>query len=101
MFGLENILYEKDIYPYLHREMCGRHNHSWVFTSGGGWRSCRAAAAGVSKVEVQGEQKEGWGWTVASSEGNRVGAGGGGRIDYNCVILSCVCIEVDHCFLSA
>ena len=52
-------------------------------------------------MEVQGEQEEAWGWTVASSEGNRVGAGGGGRIDYNCVILSCVCIEVDHCFLSA
>ena len=36
-FGLENLLDEKDIFPYLHREMFGGHGAniypSWVFTS--------------------------------------------------------------------
>ena len=37
MFGLENLFDEKDMYPFLHREMFGRHlwdiYPSWVFTS--------------------------------------------------------------------
>ena len=39
MFGLENLLDEKDMYPYLHLKMFGRHmsdtsiRPSWVFTT--------------------------------------------------------------------
>ena len=30
MFGMENLLDEKDMYPYLHREMFGRHMSRYI-----------------------------------------------------------------------